>query len=238
MRGSAAHVSVRPHPCDPPAHAATTAATTAASAPAGAAVHPESSRPVPASNPGPAGTARADAATTDAPPLASPARPEATAICAASAGRLEVYYDGGCPLCRREIGFLRARRGADRIDWIDLAARVEPEVVPGLARCDALARMHVRTADGQLVSGAAAFAALWRALPLTRPLGWACSWPPLLRVLEAAYVRFLRWRPRLQAWVVRRTGEGEAAGPRPTDPGLTPPTASSATPPSASGRRA
>ena len=160
----------------------------------------------------------------------------------ASDGRLQVYYDGGCPLCRREIGFLRRRRGAERIDWIDIAASVRAEVAPGLSRCDALARMHVRTAAGEVVSGAAAFVALWQALPLTRPLGRIGAWPPLLRLLERAYDRFLRWRPRLQAWVARRTGETPGSGPSSCEAAggepLSPPPAAAATRPSASGRRA
>lgn len=161
---------------------------------------------------------------------------------AAPLARLQVFYDGACPLCRREIGFLRRRRGADRIDWIDIAATDSPEVAPGLARCDALARMHVRTAGGETVSGAAAFVAIWTALPLTRPLGRLCAWPPLLRMLERAYGGFLRGRPWLQAWVARRTGEPVGRPPVSCAPrantALSPPTAAAARRPSASEPRA
>ena len=51
---------------------------------------------------------------------------------------------------------------------------------------------------GKLLSGAAAFAAMWRAIPLLRPLGMAAKLPPLLWLLERAYVGFLRIRPSLQ----------------------------------------
>ena len=153
--------------------------------------------------------------------------------------RLTVYYDGACPLCRREIGFLRRRRGADRVDWQDISATAAPEVAPGLTRCDALARMHVRTASGETVSGAAAFVELWQALPLTRPLGLLFAWPPLQRGLERAYVGFLRVRPRLQAWARRRAmpGAGEPDAPGACEPPLTPPPSGGATAPTASGRR-
>jgi predicted DCC family thiol-disulfide oxidoreductase YuxK len=153
-------------------------------------------------------------------------------------GRLQVYFDGGCPLCRREIGFLRRRRGGEHVDWVDIAATDVPEVAPGLARCDALARMHGRTPEGRIVSGAAAFAAVWRALPLTRPLGWLFSHPLPLRALERAYLVFLRWRPRLQSWAARR--EGLAAGATCTGEAVGPVSrrcAGASTPPSASARR-
>ena len=52
--------------------------------------------------------------------------------------------------------------------------------------------------EGVVHSGAAAFAAMWRAIPLLRPLGLAARSPLVLRVLEAAYLRFLKVRPRLQ----------------------------------------
>ena len=52
-----------------------------------------------------------------------------------------------------------------------------------------------------MLSGAAAFAAMWRAIPLLRPLGLAARSPLVARVLEVAYAVFLRLRPRLQAWL-------------------------------------
>jgi predicted DCC family thiol-disulfide oxidoreductase YuxK len=60
-----------------------------------------------------------------------------------------------------------------------------------------LARFHA-SEDGELLSGAAAFAAMWRAIPLLRPLGLLARSPLALRVLEAAYLAFLRVRPALQ----------------------------------------
>jgi hypothetical protein len=39
---------------------------------------------------------------------------------------------------------------------------------------------------------------MWRAIPLLRPLGLAARNPLMLRLLEAAYLRFLKVRPRLQ----------------------------------------
>lgn len=111
-----------------------------------------------------------------------------------------VWFDGGCPLCRREIGLMRRldRRGAIR--FVDVAAGedVSCPVDRGLL----LARFHALE-DRRALSGAAAFAAMWRAIPVLRPLGLAARSPLVLAGLERAYAAFLRARPRLQRWAAR-----------------------------------
>lgn len=64
-------------------------------------------------------------------------------------------------------------------------------------RAALLARFHALE-DGCVVSGAAAFAAMWRAIPLLRPLGLAARNPRVLAGLERLYDLFLRVRPQLQ----------------------------------------
>ena len=96
---------------------------------------------------------------------------------------LKVFYDGSCPLCRREISLMRGLDKDGRIEFADVSAG---EVGVGVDRAQLLARFHVRE-DGELKSGAEAFAAMWRAIPALRPLG-----------LESAYKVFLRIRPSLQ----------------------------------------
>ena len=107
---------------------------------------------------------------------------------------LTVWHDGACTLCRREIAFMRRldRRGAT--EFVDVAGA--SGACP-LDRGDLLARFHARE-DGRMLSGAAAFAAMWRAIPLLRPLGLAARRPLVLAVLDRAYAGFLRVRPGLQ----------------------------------------
>jgi predicted DCC family thiol-disulfide oxidoreductase YuxK len=120
--------------------------------------------------------------------------------------RPAVFFDGSCPLCSREIAFYQSRAGSENIDWIDISQSVdEGEVVPGLCRERALARFHVKTADGRIVSGAAAFATLWSILPGFRLLGRLFQLPPLTWLLERAYDLFLTFRPRLQVMVGLRS---------------------------------
>jgi hypothetical protein len=78
------------------------------------------------------------------------------------------------------------------------AGVVKPAALPLVALILMVAGFHARE-DGRLLSGAAAFAAMWRAIPLLRPLGLAARMPGIAALLEWAYLGFLRIRPRLQA---------------------------------------
>jgi predicted DCC family thiol-disulfide oxidoreductase YuxK len=109
-----------------------------------------------------------------------------------------VWFDGGCPLCRREIAVMRRLDRAGAIQFLDVASGDEGTCP--VDRAELLARFHALE-DGRLVSGAAAFAAMWRAIPVLRPVGLLARNPLALRVLEAAYRAFLRVRPRLQRLV-------------------------------------
>ncbi|MCE2907723.1 MAG: demethoxyubiquinone hydroxylase family protein [Burkholderiaceae bacterium] len=118
------------------------------------------------------------------------------------ADTLTVLYDGGCPLCRREIAHVQGlsqRQGDAGLCFVDISAD---------AACDAaeraalLARFHVQRGDGTRLDGAAAFVAMWQRLPGWRWLARAARLPGALPLLEAAYRGFLRVRPALQrlAW--------------------------------------
>ena len=88
--------------------------------------------------------------------------------------RVTVWYDSSCPLCIREIALMRRldRRGA--IQFIDV---LDPQGVCPLDRAELLSRFHAEE-EGRLFSGAEAFAAMWRAIPILRPLGLLAGWQP------------------------------------------------------------
>lgn len=110
-----------------------------------------------------------------------------------------VYFDGACPVCRREIAHYRRQRGSDAIAWVDASSCDEAALGPGLDRTVVLSRFHVREADGTLTSGAAAFVVIWRRLPAFAWIASLASTRPVLAVLDAGYRIFLRarrlWRP-------------------------------------------
>ncbi|WP_279482211.1 DUF393 domain-containing protein [Aureimonas sp. SK2] len=113
---------------------------------------------------------------------------------------LTVWFDGSCPLCRREIALMRRldRRGVIRFVDVDQA---ESATCP-LDRGELLDRFHA-SENGRLLSGAEAFAAMWRAIPILRPLGLAFRGPFASALLERFYRAFLRARPSLQKFAHR-----------------------------------
>jgi len=117
-----------------------------------------------------------------------------------------VYYDGGCPLCAREIRVMRRLDRHRRLAFLD----VTRHDVGDMDRDALLRRFHVRASDGQTISGAAAFAAVWRQLPALAWLGRLAATRPVARMLELAYGGFLRLRPKLQAAVRRLERRGQA----------------------------
>jgi len=102
-----------------------------------------------------------------------------------------VYFDGGCPVCSREVAMYQRQPGADAVQWVDVAHCGLGDLGAGLTRQAAMARLHLRRPDGSLVSGAQAFTSLWRVLPRWAWLGRVLGAGPGLWLLEAGYRSFL-----------------------------------------------
>ena len=84
--------------------------------------------------------------------------------------------------------------------WCDVSAPLA--VLPGDRSREAyLARFHVQLGDGRILSGAAAFVALWSVLPGWRWLARFGGLPGMLPVMEVSYRFFLKLRPGLQRMV-------------------------------------
>lgn len=112
---------------------------------------------------------------------------------------VRVWYDGACPLCQREIALLHKWDKNRAIEFINIAAADSQSLCP-IDRAHMLARFHAEE-NGVLLSGAAAFAAMWRAIPRLKPLGLVARVPFILHALEWLYGKFLRHRPKIIRWL-------------------------------------
>jgi len=113
-----------------------------------------------------------------------------------NAPELTVWFDGACPLCIREIGLMRRLDRQSGIHFVDVSGDGEGSCP--IDRQELLQRFHAQERGGPMLVGAAAFAAMWRAIPILRPLGILARWPPLLALLDVAYRGFLKVRPTFQ----------------------------------------
>ena len=127
-----------------------------------------------------------------------------------------VFFDGSCPLCRAEIGYYRRKDQAGALCFVDVSetGAATPE---GITKRRALERFHVRSGDGRVLLGAAAFVEVWTRLPKWRWAARAVSLPGALAALELGYRIFLPVRPfisRVFGQVLKLQSVFDGAEPR------------------------
>ena len=110
-----------------------------------------------------------------------------------------VWYDEDCPLCVREIRLMRRLDRRQAIDFVSIQGRTGCPI----STAELMKRFHAQERGEPIVSGAAAFAAMWRAIPVLRPIGLLARFRPILWILERMYRGFLVIRPWLQRRVRR-----------------------------------
>ena len=107
---------------------------------------------------------------------------------------VKVFYDGGCPLCRREIEHYQGMKGAETIRWIDITESSSEMLSYGLTVETAMARFHVLDAEGRWQTGAYGFSEVWSQLPALRWASLLLNRLHLLRAVDWIYTHFARWR--------------------------------------------
>lgn len=103
---------------------------------------------------------------------------------------ITVCYNGSCPVCRAEIDHYRGQADpASGLAWLDAAADPAAAARHGLAGDDPFRRLHAVTADGRVLAGMEAFAAVWDRLPRYRWLARLVRRPALRHAAEVLYER-------------------------------------------------
>lgn len=109
----------------------------------------------------------------------------------------EVFFDGDCPLCVREIGALRRLDRRGRIRFTDIAATgFDAIAATGVPHERLMARIHGRGEDGRLIEGVEVFRRLYAAVGFG-PLVALTRLPVVSQLADAAYALFADNRLRL-----------------------------------------
>lgn len=109
---------------------------------------------------------------------------------------IEVFYDGKCPLCTREIKFLKQRDKQKRIRFTDIEAADFSAERYGKTKAQFLETIHGRLPDGQFITGIEVFGRLYRAIGWSIP-SIVIGLPLIRNLLQGAYAVFARHRLKL-----------------------------------------
>jgi predicted DCC family thiol-disulfide oxidoreductase YuxK len=111
--------------------------------------------------------------------------------------QVEVFFDGECPICLREIDMLRRKdRGRGRIRFTDIAAPSFDPLPLGKDRAQLMDRIHGRLPDGTWIEGVEVFRRLYAAVGFG-PLVALSRLPGISHAADAAYALFAKNRLRL-----------------------------------------
>jgi len=109
---------------------------------------------------------------------------------------IQVFFDGDCPLCRREISFLSKRDKEGRIETTDIAESDFDASRFGRSQSDFMATIQGRLADGRWITGVEVFRQLYSAVGFERAVRFS-RLRPISWLLERSYTLFAKHRLRL-----------------------------------------
>lgn len=104
-----------------------------------------------------------------------------------------MLYDGGCPLCSKEVAHYKRRDKQNQVNWVDINTDSQPLVQYNISHEAAMKRLHV-IHDGEIVIGARAFAAVWSQLPGYRLIVPFVKLKPIMWLAENLYNWFAEKR--------------------------------------------
>lgn len=114
----------------------------------------------------------------------------------ALAKEIEVFYDGACPLCRREIAWVQKLDRQQRIIFTNIAAPGFRACLVGKTSDELMAKMHGRLPNGEIITGVEVFRKMYSAVGF-RTLVKISAWPVIRQFLDFGYLLFARVRLKL-----------------------------------------
>ena len=109
---------------------------------------------------------------------------------------VEVFYDGDCPLCCREINMLRRLDRRKRIQFTDIATEAFDPATYGKSMPELMDEIHGRLPSGQWIIGVEVFRQLYAAVGFS-PVVWLTRLPLISQLLDFGYRIFAKNRLRL-----------------------------------------
>jgi len=109
---------------------------------------------------------------------------------------LTVFFDGACPICAREIAFMKRLDRRRQLTYCDFSRPDYDATSIGLSPSTLSEVIHARWADGRVITGVAVFQAMWEAVGLGA-LAKLSRLPFIEPLVSRAYAWFARNRLKL-----------------------------------------
>ncbi len=109
--------------------------------------------------------------------------------------KLEIFYDGLCPICTKEINHYRKHPESHRIRFVDIASRGFDAANEGLDPRAIHKTFHVKTPRGEILKGVDGFVAIWEHLNIFKPLVRAAQSSVGRPLFNLGYDIFAKVRP-------------------------------------------
>ena len=109
---------------------------------------------------------------------------------------LKVFFDGACPLCKREISWLRKKTGEQKVCYEDISAPEFSASVYNMSYDAFMNQMQALKVDGTKLVGMEVFREVYK----YTGFGWLLvptGWPGLKQLFDYIYSIFAKYRLRM-----------------------------------------
>ncbi len=117
---------------------------------------------------------------------------------------IELFFDGGCPLCKREISLLKRLDKSGKIKFVDISSESFQPASYGMTFDMFMKEINARLGDGTWIKGVEVFRKLYEAVGF-KLLVKVSRFPLISHLLDFGYKVFAKNR-------LRFTGRCEAEG--------------------------
>ena len=114
---------------------------------------------------------------------------------------LTVYFDGACPIYRREIDLMKIFNRKYRLQFIDFSGGSYRHAEHGLSLLDLGRVIHARWSDGNIITGVEVLREMWEAIGL----GFLARFSRLSGI-NTLLVKAYAWFAKNRLWLTKRAG--------------------------------
>jgi predicted DCC family thiol-disulfide oxidoreductase YuxK len=111
--------------------------------------------------------------------------------------KVQIFYDGQCHLCAKEIEIYEKKDKHDRLEMMDIS---HPEFDPSILNLDSKSvqkYFHIKTEYEKILTGIEAFQYIWSTLEIWKPLNKISRLPIIKQSMHLGYLLFAEIRPFL-----------------------------------------